>query len=245
MRSSERSTCNMPLISSEWAGWEKSNSGYRHRALERLNNSAKVTQLKVVGLGLGSSFCPFVLPCCLPGGRTEAGSGEVGIVGLCLTASFSHTLPQKQRVCPECHLCRVVTLLVLRRHEWPSTWWHTRQLRPCSNSSDHYPVSPHFEWKWFLSPTSLTWPYSVVRILTKKGFSFFQGTGLHIGQLKRLKQFPATPQTPFLRSQPHSAWHSPLHSFLRAAHYLCLLAQMACLCKWRPIFVVGFLSWTE
>lgn len=185
MRSSERSTCNMPLISSERAGWEKSNSGYRHRALERLNDSAKVTQLKVVGLGLGSSFCPFVLPCCLPGGRTEAGSGEVGIVGLCLTASFSHTLPQKQRVCPECHLCRVVTLLVLRRHEWPSTWWHTRQLRPCSNSSDHYPVSPHFEWKWFLSPTSLTWPYSVVCILTKKGFSFFQGTGLHIGQLKR------------------------------------------------------------
>lgn len=174
MWSSERSTYNMPLISSERAGWEKSNSGYRHRALERLNDSAKVTQLKAVGLGLGSSFCPFVLPCCLPGGRTEAGSGEVGIVGLCLTASFSHTLSQKQRVCPECHLCRVVTLLVLRRHEWPSTWWHTRQLRLCSNSSDHHPVSLHFEWKWFLSPTSPSWPYSVVS-WPKRAFLFSEG----------------------------------------------------------------------
>lgn len=187
MRSSECSTCNMPLISSERAGWEKSNSGYRHRVLERLNDSAKVTQLKAVGLGLGSSFCPFVLPCCLPGGRTEAGSGEVGIVGLCLTASFSHTLPQKQRVCPECHLCRVVTLLVFRRHEWPSTWWHTRQLRPCSNSSDHYSVSPHFEWKWFLSPTSLTWPYSVVCILTKRAFLFSKGRVYTLGSSSALE----------------------------------------------------------
>lgn len=200
----------------------------------------------MVGLGLSSSLCPFVLSCCLPGGWTEAGSREVGIVGLCLTASFSHTLPQKQRACPECHLCHVVTLLLLRRHEWPSTWWHTRQLRPHSSSSGHHPVSPQFEWKWFLSLTSLTWPYSVVCILTKKGVSFFWcKMGLHIGQFKWPEAVSCYTQTPFLRSQPHSARHSPLHSFLWAAHYLCLLAQMACLCKWKPSFALEFLSWTE
>lgn len=245
MRSSEHSTCNMPLISSERAGWEKSNSGYRHRASERLNDSAKVTQLKAVGLGLSSSFCPSVLPCWLPGGRTEAGSREVGMFGLYLTASFSHTLPQKERACPECRLCCVVTLLFLRRHEWPSMWWHMRQLRPCSNSSDHHQVSPHLEWKWLLPLISLTWPYSVC-ILTKKGFSFFLMDGsAHWAAQARLKQFPAISRTPFLRSQPPSACHSPLHSFLWAAHYLCLLAQMACLCKWRPSFVLEFLPWTE
>lgn len=157
----------------------------------------------MVGLGLSSSLCPFVLPCCLPGGWTEAGSREVGIVGLCLTASFSHTLPQKQRACPECHLCCVVTLLLLRRHEWPSMWWHTRQLRLCYNSSDHPLVSPHFEWKWFLSLTSLTWPYFVVCILTKKGFSFFLMDGsTHWAAQACLKQFPATPKLLFLDPSP-------------------------------------------
>lgn len=245
MRSSERSTCNMPLISSERAGWEKSNSGYRHRALERLNDSAKVTQLKAVGLGLGSSFCPFVLPCCLPGGRTEAGSGEVGIVGLCLTASFSHTLPQKQSVprmssLPRCHFA------------CPQT------PRVTFNVVTHEAAQTVFQQLWSLPGFPTFWVemislpnFSYLALfcclyLDQKGLFFFPRDGsTHWAAQALLKQFPATPQTPFLRSQPHSACHSPLHSFLRAAHYLCLLAQMACLCKWRPSLVVEFLSWTE